>query len=126
MLRGKIAKRPKQARKGLSSNLGKKIHQIYQQKKATKKKKKKKTLTLPIPSKPSMKRNQQHIKHTIIQRWRTHRTHAHRNKTKQNIKTSQAPKIKKRYIFTLLGRKYVVLQLLSKCFDIKKQFNLFR
>ena len=65
MLRGKIAKRPKEARKGLSPNLGKKPHQIYQQKKATKEKN---TLTLPIPSKPYMKRNQQHIKHNIIQR----------------------------------------------------------
>ena len=38
MLRGKIFKRPKEARKGLSPNVGKKkrLHQIYQQKKATK------------------------------------------------------------------------------------------
>ena len=35
MLRGEIAKRPKEARKRPSPNLGKKIHQIYQQKKAT-------------------------------------------------------------------------------------------
>ena len=94
MLRGKIAKRPKEARKGLSPNLGKKLHQIYQQKRATKEKKK--TLTLPIPSKPSMKRNQQHIMHTIIQRWRTCRTHSHRNKTKQNKnKTSKQAKLQK-------------------------------
>ena len=59
-----------------------------------------------------------HTPHTLTQK-------QDKTKQKQN-KTSQAPKIKKRYIFTLLGRKYVVLQLLSKCFDIKRQFNLFR
>ena len=53
MLRGKIAKRPQEARKGLSPNLRKKKHLIYQQKKAIKKKQSK--LTLPIPSNPSMK-----------------------------------------------------------------------
>ena len=49
MLRGKIAKRPKEARKGLSPKLGKKLHQIYQQKKATKGKK---TLHYPSPLNP--------------------------------------------------------------------------
>ena len=50
MLRGKIAKRPKEARKGLSPNLGKKLHQIYQQKKATQERKI--SITLPIPPNP--------------------------------------------------------------------------
>ena len=49
MLRGKIAKRPKKARKGLSPNLGKKLQQIYQQKKATKEKK----INLHYPSPPN-------------------------------------------------------------------------
>ena len=93
MLRGKIAKRPKEARKGLLPNLGKKLHQIYQQKKATQERKK---TYITHPSKPSMKRNQQHIKHTIIQCWRIHRTHSHRNKTKQNKnKTSKQAKLQK-------------------------------
>ena len=47
MLRGKIAKRPQQARKGLSPNLGKNTSNL-----PTKKQSK---LTLPIPSNPSMK-----------------------------------------------------------------------
>ena len=130
MLRGKIAKRPKEVRKGLSPNLGKKPHQIYQQKKATKEKK----LTLPIPSKPSMKRNQQHIKHTIIQRWRTRRTHSHRNKTNQNknktSKQAKLQKIKKRYIFTLLGRNMlsfscflIVLALRDNLICLGKEFQ---
>ena len=107
MLRGKIAKRQKEARKGLSSNLGKKLHQIYQQKKATKGKINK--LTLPIPSKPSMKRNQKHIKHTIIQRWRTHRTHTHaetkQNKTKQKIKNKPSSKNQKALHIYIIGKK---------------------
>ena len=94
MLRGKIAKRPKEARKGLSPNLGKKTTSNLPTKESNTRKKNK--LTLPIPSKPSMKRNQQHIKHTIIQRWRIHRTHSHRNKTKQNKnKTSKQAKLQK-------------------------------
>ena len=60
-----------------------------------------------------------HTPHTLTQK-------QDKTKQKQNIKTSQAPKIKKCYIFTSLGRKYVVLQLLSKCVDIKRQFNFFR
>ena len=46
MLRGKIAKRPQEARKGLSPNLGKITESN---------KKKQSKFTLPIPSKPSMK-----------------------------------------------------------------------
>ena len=127
MLRGKIAKRPKEARKGLSPNLGKKLHQIYQQKKATQERKK----NLHYPSLQTLHETKStthqahhyptlaHTPHTLTQK-------QDKTKQKQNIKTSQAPKIKKRYIFTLLGRKYVVLQLLSKCFDIKRQFNFFR
>ena len=60
-----------------------------------------------------MKRNQAHHYPTLA--------HAHPNKNKTS-KTSQAQKKKKkkkRYLFSLLGRKYVVLQLLSKCFDIR-------
>ena len=126
-VKGENSQKAKKGQKRAITQLGKKTTANLPTKESNKRKKK---LTLPIPSKPSMKRNQQHIKHTIIQCWRTRRTHSHshRNKTKQkqNIKTSQAPKIKKRYIFTLLERKYVVLQLLSKCFDIKRQFNFFR
>ena len=51
MLRGKIAKRPEEARKGLSPNLGKKKSNLPT-KESNKKKQK---LTLPIPSKPSVK-----------------------------------------------------------------------
>ena len=128
-VKGENSQKAKRGQKRAITQLRKKNYIKFTNKKKQHKKEKK--LTLPIPSKHSMKRNQQHIKHTIIQRWRIHRTHSHRNKTKQNKnKTSkqaiQAPKIKKRYIFTLLGRKYVVLQLLSKCFDIKRQFNFFR
>ena len=124
MLRGKIAKRPKEARKGLSPNLGKKLHQIYQQKKATQERKKT-YITHPLQTLHETKSTTHHYPtlahtpHTLTQK-------QDKTKQKQNIKTSQAPKIKKRYIFTLLGRKYVVIQLLSKCFDIKRQFNFFR
>ena len=52
MLRGKIAKRPEEARKGLSPNLGKNTSNLPT-KESNKKKQNK--LTLPIPSKPSMK-----------------------------------------------------------------------
>ena len=115
-VKGENSQKAKKGQKRAITQLRKKTTANLPTKESNKRKKNK--LTLPIPSKPSMKRNQQQIKHTIIQCWRTRRTHSHshRNKTKQkqNIKTSQAPKIKKRYIFTLLERKYVVLQLLSK------------
>ena len=139
MLRGNSQK-AKRGQKGLSTNLGKRTTSNLPTKESNIKKKNK--LTLPIPSKPSMKRNEKHIKHTITKRWRTRRIHTHtetknkkpkqnkkktnnknnnkKQKTKTKSKTSQAPKIKKRYIFTLLGRKYVVLKLLSKYFDINK------
>ena len=94
MLRGKIAKRPKEARKGLSPNLGKKTTSNLPTKESNTRKKNKHYIT--HPSKPSMKRNQQHIEHTNNQRWRIHRTHSHRNKTKQNKnKTSKQAKLQK-------------------------------
>ena len=51
MLRGKITKRPEEARKGLSPNLGKNTSNLPTKESD----KKKQNLTLPIPSKPSLK-----------------------------------------------------------------------
>ena len=126
-VKGENSQKAKRGQKRAITQLRKKTTSNLPTKESNTRKKK---TYITHPSKPSMKRNQQHIKHTIIQRWRIHRTHSHRNidktKQKQNIKTSQAPKIRKRYIIiTLSGRKYVILQLLSKCFDIKRKFNFF-
>ena len=90
MLRGKIAKRAKEARKGLSPNLGKKNYIKFTNKRKQQKKKNK--LTLPIPSKPSMTfhetkstTHQAHHYPTLAHKPHTH-THTHteikQNKTK--------------------------------------------
>ena len=105
MLRGKIAKRPQEARKGLSPNLGK-IHLIYQQKKATNRNK----INLHYPSPPNPPWNDINI--TTAHHYQPCRTHPIHTPTEtKNIKiSSQAPRIIKHYIITLLRRKYVVLQ----------------
>ena len=94
MLRGEIAKRPEEARNGLSPNLGK-IHLIYQQKKVTKKKQNR--LILPIPSKPSMKWYQHHISTPLSTLPHTPLTQKPKNiKNKPSSKTQKAQKKKKK------------------------------
>ena len=67
------------------------------------KQQKKKNLTLPILSEPSMKQNQQHIKHTIIQRWPTHtHTETKQNKTKNKTKHQKQAKLQKSKSVTYL------------------------
>ena len=81
LVKGENSQKAKRGQKRTITQLRKKVHQIYQQKKAKKKKK----LRLPIPSKTAMKQNQQHIKHTIIQRSGVHTAHTltwKQNKTK--------------------------------------------
>ena len=117
MLRGNKAKMPKEVGKGLSPNFGKKNYIKF-----TNKRKQLKKKTLQTLQETKSATHQAHHYPTLA-----HTLHSYRNKTKQTknknktSKTSQAQKIKKRYIFTLLGRKYVVFQSLSKCFEIKRQ-----
>ena len=86
MLKGENSQKAKRGQKSAITQLRRKITSNLPTKESNKRKKN--NITLPIPSKPSMKRNLQHIKHTIIQRWREHRTHTHtetrQNKTKDN------------------------------------------
>ena len=94
MLRGGNSQKAKRGQKRAITQLRKKTTSNLPTKESNTRKKNKHYIT--HPSKPSMKRNQQHIKHTIIQRWRIHRTHSHRNKTKQNKnKTSKQVKLQK-------------------------------
>ena len=124
MFRRKIAKRPKEARQGLSPNRPTQEKNTFNLPTKESNKKKQIKLTLPIPSKPSMKWNQHHISTPLSTLQHTPHTHSHRNQ--ETSKTSQAPRMKKRYIITLLRRNYVVFQLLSKCLNIEGQFNFFR
>ena len=105
-VKGENSQKAKRGQKRAITQLRKKTTSNLPTKESNTRKKNK--LTLPIPSKPSMKRNQQHIKHTIIQRWRIHRTHSHRNKTKQTKTKHQnkpSSKNKKALHIYIIGKK---------------------
>ena len=106
MLRGKIAKKAKRGQKRAITQLRKKTTSNLPTKESNTRKKK---TYITHPSKPSMKRNQQHIKHTIISNAGAYTAHTHtetrQNKTKTKHQNKPSSKNKKALHIYIIGKK---------------------